>query len=327
MITKMLNFFISVSIATSVVFAADGVRFNVIDGDADKDYIHMLESSLESSGFVLSDPHEHINDAYKEKYGTPGQPEYDKDFKITLDNLGFFTLSNDKKLNALLKKAPQLGGFSPFNLHIYKKANEDKTYIGHIVPSTMLDIVGVKDKSIRKEFISMFDGLDKLVQDKLGGKVEISKYDKLPVKKMMTFEYEFDKPAKISEFTEEFQEAFEAAFEDKDYIIAGFKNFKEAYTDLDMDFSEYDAYWTYSLCHFPYSYNIFNKGRPDAGVFAPCSMYMYIKKGTNKLVIGMPLLSVWASVMNIEEDPKNKWIKSLDEEITSLMLDLGAKEI
>jgi len=327
MIKNILKSVISVAIATSVTFAADGVRFNVVKGDAEKNYMQMLEASLASTGFVLSDPHERINDAYKEKYGIPGKPEYDKDFKASLDNLGFFTMSNDKKLNSLLKKAPQLGGFSPFNLHIYKKANEDKTYVGHIVPSAMLDIVGVKDEAVRKEFISMFDSLDKTVQEKMGGKVEISQYTKLPAKTMMTFEYEFERPELIGDFNDEFQEAFEAAFEDKDYIIAGFKNFKEAYNDLGMDFSEYDAYWTYSLCHFTYSYNIFNKGRPDAGVFAPCSMYMYIKKGTNKLVIGMPLLSVWASVMNIDEDPKNKWIKSLDDEITSIMLELGAKEI
>ena len=327
MIKKVLKSAMSVVLLATVAFSADGIRFNVIDGNAEKQYMHMLESSLEGAGFTLSDPHERINDAYKEKYGNKEHPEYDKDFKVTLDNLGFFTVSQDKKMNALLKKAPELGGFSPFNLHTYKKVNEDKTYVGHVVPSTMLDIVGVKDAAIRKEFTETFGSLDKMVDENMGGKVQITKFDKLPAKTMMTFEYEFERVEDMSEFTDEFQENFEAAFEDKKYIIAGFKNYKETYEDLEMDFDEYDAYWTYSLCHFTYSYNIFNKGRPDAGVFAPCSMYMYIKKGTNKVIIGMPLLSVWAAVMNIEDTEKTKWVKSLDEEIISIMKELGAKEL
>jgi len=327
MIKKLLKSALSVALVSSVAFGAEGVRFNVVEGDAEKKYMHMLESGLESTGFVLSDPHERINDAYKEKYGNKEHPEYDKNFKVTLDNLGFFTISHDKKMNALLKKAPQLGGFSPFNLHTYKKTNENKTYVGHIVPATMLDIVGVNDASVRKEFSNMFTGLDALVQKHIGGSVETSTYAKLPAKKMMTFEYEFERPADFSEFTDEFQENFEAAFEDKKYIIAGFKNYKETYEDLEMDFDEFDAYWTYSLCHFTYSYNIFNKGRPDAGAFAPCSMYMYVKKGTNTLVIGMPMLSVWASVMNITNPEKVKWVESLDKEIISIMKELGAKEI
>lgn len=327
MIRKMFKSALSVALLATVAYSADAVRFNVINGDAESKYMHMIESGLSGAGFTLSDPHKRINDAYKEKYGNPEHEEYDKNWKVTLDNLGFFTVSHDKKMNALLKKAPQLGGFSPFNLHTYKKTNEDKTYVGHVVPSTMLDIVGVKDAAVRKEFIESFNSLDALVDKEMGGKVEITKFDKLPAKSMMTFEYEFERVEDMSEFTDEFQENFEAAFEDKKYIIAGFKNYKETYEDLGMDFDEYDAYWTYSLCHFTYSYNIFNKGRPDAGVFAPCSMYMYIKKGTNKLVIGMPRLSVWMAVMNIKDANMKKWVNSLDDEITSIMKELGAKEI
>ena len=311
----------------SIAFSADGVRFNVISGNAEAKYNDMINNTISNTGFVLSDPHERINDAYKIRYGNPQDPDYDKEWKVSLDNLGFFSISHDEKLNSLLKKAPQLGAFSPFNLHIYKKTNEDKTYVGHIVPSTMLDIVGIKDPVVRAEFTTMFPALDEHVQKTLGGEVQIVSFNKLPTKPMMTFEIEFDSVDDITEFSEEFQENFEAAFEDKKYIIAGFKDFKETYDDLEMDFDEFDAYFVYSLCHFTYSYNIFNKGRPDAGVFAPCSMYLYIKKGSNKIVIGMPRLSNWVAVMNIKDEAMIKSVDVLDDEIVSIMKGLGAKEI
>lgn len=318
---------ITLILTSSIAFSAEGIRFNVISGDAEVKYNKMINGNISETGFVLSDPHERINDAYKERYGNPENPDFDKNWKVTLDNLGFFSIANDVKLNDLLKKAPQLGGFSPFNLHIYKNKDENITYVGHIVPSTMLDIVGVKDPAIRAEFTAMFPALDAHVQKTLGGEVKISTYDKLPSKSMMTFELEFDREDDITEFIEEFQETYEEAFEDKKYIIAGYKDFKETYDDLDMDFEEFDAYFVYSLCHFTYSYNMFNKGRPDAGVFAPCSMYLYIKKDSNKIIIGMPRLSNWISVMNIKDEVMSKSVNELDAEIVSIMKSLGAKEI
>jgi uncharacterized protein (DUF302 family) len=288
----------------------------------------MINNKINNVGFKLSDPHERINDAYEKRYGNKTDPDYDANWKKSLDNLGFFSVANDVALRELLIKAPELGGFSPFNLHIYKNVNEDKTYVGHIVPDTMLDIVGIKDAAIRKEFNAMFPALDALVQKEIGGKVEVNEYKSLPANPMMKFEITFDRPEDLSEYIDEFQEEFEEKFEDSKYIIAGYKNFKESYDDLDLEFEKYDAYFVYSLCHFTFSYNIFNKGRPDAGAFAPCSMYMYIKKDTNTLVIGMPKLVNWAAALNFKDAAMIKSVTDLDAEITNIMVEeLGAKNI
>lgn len=332
MIKTLIKSTLALSLASTIAFGAQGVMFNVTEGNAEKTYDAMINKKLKSVGFSMSDPHARINDAYELKYSTPeldGKPNagYDPEFKVMLDNLGFFSITNDKALLPLLKVAPELGGFSPFNLHIYKNAGENKTYVGHVTPETMLDIVGVKDEAVRKSFTEMFTPLDALVQKEIGGKVEYTEYKALPAKPMMTFEIEFDRPEDISEFVDEFQENFEAAFEEHKYIIAGYKNFKEVYDDMGAEFNEYDAYFVYSLCHFSFSYGIFNKGRPDAGAFAPCSMYMYIKEGSNKMVIGMPRLANWAAVMGLSDAKKAKSIQDLDAEITQIMVDLGAKEI
>lgn len=333
MINKVIKSVAALSITATMAFGAQGVMLNAVAGDAEAQYNTMINQKIKSIGFVLSDPHARINDAYATKYGAKTledgkpNPNYDPAWKKNLDNLGFFSVSNDAKIRELLIKAPELGGFSPFNLHVYKAADEDKTYVGHIVPATMLDIVGVKDEAIRKEFTATFTDLDAMVQKEIGGTVQVSEYKSLPAKPMMNFEITFERPADLTEYLDTFQEEFEAAFEKNKYIIAGFKNYKEAYTDMNAEFGKYDAYFTYSLCHFTFSYNIFNKGRPDAGAFAPCSMYMYIAKGSNKLVIGMPRLANWTSVLNIEDAAMKKSIEDLDVEITKIMIGLGAKEL
>lgn len=327
MIKRLIKTTVALSLAASVAFAAPAVRFNVIEGDVEAKYEELLGKTLkESTGFSLSDPHEKINDAYAKRYGNPEDPDYDEEWTESLDNLGFFSISNDVKLREILIKAPQAAGFQPFNQHIYKKKAENKTYIGHIAPETMLDITGVTDPDVRKAYVDMYAPLDKWVTDNFGGKVQISEYNSpLPPKPMMTFEFPVDRDNEY--FIDDFQEALEGEFEEKEYIIAGYKNFKEAYSYLDLPFEEYDKFFVYGLCHFTFSYNIFNKDRPDAGAFAPCAMYFYIKEGSDKMIVGMPRLATWASVMEIKDPVKLQSIIDLDKEIIGIMKSLGGKEI
>ncbi len=328
MISNIIKTTVALSFIASVVYAAPAAHFNVIDGDQEDKYEKEFLLSLEDAvGFAVSDPHEKINDAYEARYGNPKDPDYDKAWTTNLDNLGFFSMSNDVALHDILVKSPQAAGFQPFNLLIYKSKDENVTYIGHIDPSAMLDITGVTDEASRKAYIDMYKPLDAYVTKEFGGKILNTEYKALPEKPMMTFEIPVDREGDLTEFVEAFQSDFEAAFEEKKYIIAGFKNFKETYTDLEMPFDEYDKFFVYGLCHFTFSYNVFNKGRPDAGVFAPCAMYFYIKKGSDKMIVGMPRLSVWTAVMELKDPAKIEWTKKIDNEIIDIMKSLGAKEI
>ncbi|MFZ2890071.1 hypothetical protein [Sulfuricurvum sp.] len=316
MLNRLLLGAAALSLAASMAFGAQGAKFYIGDGDKEKVYMDMVNNKITTIGFVLSDPHERINDAYKTKYGG-----------TNLDNLGFFSITNDKAVGPLLLKEPALGGFSPFNLHIFKKQGEDKTYVGHVSPETMLDIVGVKDAEVRKQFIASFPELDKMVEKEIGSKTQTVEYKALPAKPMMTFEVSFERGASLDAFISDFQGKFEEKFEANKYIIAGYKDIKGSMTDNNIEFGRYDAYWVYSLCHFKFSEGIFNQGRPDAGAFAPCSMYMYVEKGSNKLIVGMPRLENWIAVMGINDPKMVDSIHVLDKEIVGIMTELGAKEL
>lgn len=316
MFNRLLIGAAALSLAATMAFGAQGVKFYVGDGDKEKVYNTMVNEKINSIGFVLSDPHERINDGYKTKYGS-----------TNLDNLGFFSIMKDKDIGPLLLKEPSLGGFSPFNLHVYKKTGEDKTYVGHIMPETMLDIVGVKDADVRAKFTATFPDLDKLVEQDIGSKVKVVEYAALPAKPMMTFEVNFERGASLQDFIDDFQGKFEAKFEENKYIIAGYKDVKGAMTDANIEFGRFDAYWVYSLCHFKFSEGIFNQGNPEAGAFAPCSMYMYVEKGTNKMIVGMPRLENWIAVMGIKDQKMVDSVHALDKEIIGIMAELGAKEL
>ncbi len=288
--------------------------FYTIDGDAQEKYNALVEKTLKSIGFQLTDPHKRVNDQYETKYGS-----------TVLDVLSFMPVVNDEVILPLLNIDPRMAGFAPFNMLIHKKLDENKTHVGHLMPKTMLDILGIEDKEVRKKFTATFESLDAMIAQELGGEKSYIPYKKLPEQGMINFEYEFEAPEDIEDFIAEFQNKFELDFIDKGYLIAGFHNFMESTDDAEDILSDYDAFWTYSLCHLKFSYNIFdNEGaRPEAGLFAPCTMYMYIRKGTNKLVVGMFRLHNWSDTLDITDKNRLELIEQLDREIPEILTDLG----
>jgi len=292
--------------------------YYTLKGSVEKEYNALVEKKLKSIGFHITDPHKRVNDQYEAKYGS-----------TVLDVLSFMPVVRDSTILPLLNIDPRIAGFAPFNIVIHKKLDENVTHVGHLVPSVMLDILGIEDEEVRKKFSSTFKALDATIAHELGGHIATIPYKKLPEKTMINYEYEFEAPEDMDDFVDEFQNTFELAFIDKGYLIAGYHNFMEATSNAEEILSEYDAFWTYSLCHLKFSYNMFDNegGRPESGLFAPCTMYMYIRKGTNKLVIGMLRLHNWSDTLNITDETRLGLIEKLDTEIPTILEKLGMKSV
>ena len=287
------------------------------DEDIEAKYNEMIEQKLKTIGFSLTDPHKRVNDHYEEKYGS-----------TKLDFLSFMSVVNDEKIKPLLNIDPRIAGFSPFNLLGYRKQGEKQSIVTHLLPEAILDMIGIEDEKLRAAYIETFKPLDAMIEKELGGTKSYRTYDKFADKRMMNFELNFDRPKDLSDFIDDFQEKFEEILEENNYLVAGFFDFKESEAGGDT-ISDFDAFWTYALCHFKFSYTVFDNegGRPEAGIFAPCAMYMYIKKDSSTLVIGMPTLANWGATLKIDDPKRAEFIKKLDKEIPSLLESLGAKSV
>ena len=295
--------------------------FYTLEGDIQDKFNTLVETKLKTIGFNITDPHKRVNDQYKKKYGS-----------TVLDVLSFMSVVNDDNVLPLLNIDPRIAAFAPFNMLIHKRLDEKNTHVGHLMPEAMLDMIGIEDAKVRAEFTAAFKPLDEMLEKELaadGAKVTKTylPYKKLAATRMINFEFEFEAPEDMDDFIDEFQNDFELAFIDKKYLIAGYHNFLEGSDDAEEILSDYAAFWTYSLCHLEYSYNMFdNKGaHPEAGLFAPCSMYMYIKKGTNKLVIGMPTLVNWSDTLGITDEKRVGLVHKLDKQIPEILTAMGMK--
>jgi len=333
LVKTMLLLFLS----TNIVFAYEVIRLNISQGIEKEKYDafnSILEVDLQTTGFIQKDIHVQVENSYKRLYGTEYKkdgilnPKFKKDYVQNLENLSFITLSNEKWMMPLLVKEPRLGGFAPLNYLTYKYTNDKKTYVATLTPKAMLDITKIKDKEVRKTFTKYVDKLSAVSDEGMRGKVEYIEIEKLDDKTMMEFVIPFDRGDDMFDAKIDFMNKFESVFKGHDYIIAGKRDFHDYWTRHSMEQNRYDEYWVYSLCHFTFSYTVFNVWKkPELGVLAPCSMYMYIQKGENVLHVGMPSVKNWITIGKIKDSEKIKYIKDMDEKIRKIMVSLGAKEI
>ena len=287
-------------------------------GNMEKKYNTFIEKKLQHIGFNVTNPHKRVNDQYEKQYGS-----------TVLDVLSFMPIVNDSAILPLLNIDPRIAGFAPFNMLIYKKLDENITYIGHLLPEVMLDILDIRNEEVRKTFSSTLKALDETTTQEIGGNISYLQYHTLPKQTMIHYAYEFQAPEDLDDFISEFQNTFELAFINKGYLIAGFHDFMDATDDAEEILSSYDAFWTYSLCHLEFSYNMFDTqgARPEAGIFAPCTIYMYIPKGTNKIVLGMYQLQNWSHTLNIKNKKRLRLVKKLDTQIPTILKNLGMQAI
>ncbi len=290
------------------------------DNKIDDKFFPFVKNDLSKIGFYLNDPHHNVNTVYEQR-GLG---------KSVLATLNFNSVFPEELVVPLIKKDPRIAAFSPFNMLMYRTVAEpDKTIVAHLTPEAMLDILQIDDKDIREQFIKGFPAVDKMVDEKLGGKKSYAPLKGYAADTMMNIEIPFEEQEDVEEFMDEFQEKFEATFEHKGYIIAGFYNVKESFYSDDDNFPDYVTFWSYDLCHVPFSYTIFDgkNAQPLAGIFAPCSVYVYVKKGENKIVIGMPTLAAWGAAMGITNKEQLHKMNGLDEEITAILKGFGGVEV
>lgn len=288
------------------------------DENIDEAFFPFVKKDLYDLGYFLNDPHHNVQAVYVNNFGS-----------TELNNLAFSSMMHEETIRPLLNKDPRIAGFSPFNLLTFRKESDMKTVISHLTPEAMLDILEIDDKEIRSTFVKSFEPLDKAITEKFGAQKSYIEVKGRAEDTMMNFEVPFEEPEDIDDFLEAFEEKFRRAFEFKGYIIAGFYNVKESFNSDKDVMPEYAAFWTFSLCHIPFSYNVFDgdKALPIAGIFAPCSMYVYVRKGENKVVIGMPTLNAWAGALNITDPKKLEKINQLDVEIPAIIHSLGGVDV
>jgi uncharacterized protein (DUF302 family) len=276
---------------------------------------------IEDIGYSAVTVNTHIEKFYFNKYKEKG-----------VEMLSFFSIVNKEKLRPLLLSNPDFGAYAPFNFLAYKtldKKADDNTWFGHLTAETMLSIIGEKDEGNKKAFTSMVAEYDDLVNKELKPTLtkNFERTAELPKKGLTKLVKKFETPEDLDDWVEEFIGEHDGNFAKNDFVIAGFIDFKFEYADMELEFEKYDAYWVSLLCHFEFSNSIFNRGKPEAGMFAPCSVYFYIPKGTNELHVGYASVDNWINGLNFTDAQRIAKMKAMDADVSRILKEMGFESV
>ncbi len=288
------------------------------EDSTEDNFSKFIEKKLKKISYVVTNSYKRVDKIYKKKYGS-----------TKFDLLSYISIVNEDAVRPMLNVDPKIATFSPFNLVIYRYKGNKDIKIAHLMPEAILNMSSIFDKKLRSDYLQSFESLDNLFTKDMKMQVKYIEIDRYRANSIMHFEipYKLEWNKFTKDIVEDFQKNLQKTFQKKGYMFTGFKNFKGS--DNEGTLANFEEFWTYSFCNIKQAYEIMDTqgANSQAELLAPCSMYMYIEKGSNKISFGIPRISNLASMLGIKDKNRVDLVKKIDKNIIAIMRDVKAKEI
>jgi uncharacterized protein (DUF302 family) len=277
------------------------------DGKITKDSI---ENAFKKTGFYI-DGNNNMNAPFKKRFGSIHYKMY---------RLMFVHMP--KQVALLAKDYPQIGLISPLSTSVYSTNDGMTMNISTLTLEGMSRISGVPASN--KLLIEIAENLNKAVKSALPNAkfVKLSYKNRATKQLATTFETEIDLEdgASIEDAKESFQEELEGELEPVGFIIAGFINLNDEFIEYKVD--GYDFYDVYSICKLEVIHPV-SKTHPEVGAFAPCSFYMYKKKGEDTTHMGFPSVENWIQTTDMKDKESLKPLLDAQELFKTTVSDVA----
>ena len=244
-----------------------------------------IEKAFKESGFIIS-ANRDMNGPFVKQFKESG-----------FDTYNLFTFYKQDTVLELVKKYPNIGLFAPMSMSIYTKKGEKTISVSSLTAEAMAKIMKApSDDKILHE-------LRTLVKQTLKNAMPNGSFEALP------YEMKEAKDELVTSFSREmdadewedqldgFKMGLEGELAPNGFVIAGHNNLNDDFEE--SNYEAFDFYEVYSICKLPVIYTI-AKTRPEAGAYAPCSLYLSKKKNEEMMQIGFPSVYNWMSSMAIE---------------------------
>jgi glyoxylase-like metal-dependent hydrolase (beta-lactamase superfamily II)/uncharacterized protein (DUF302 family) len=284
---------------------AQDIRVYEIDNSDGKFSADIIEKAFVDAGFYISGNND-MNIAFKSKFQKTNHTAYN-----------LFTLYKKDIVLSLVKDYPQVGLISPLSMSIYTATGSKKLSISSLSLDGMARLTGIPANN--KDLVK----LSSLIEDVFKKAMPGGEFKKLPYKAsakpvgklVQTFELEMsEQGAEVEDALEDYQTYIEGELETVGFVIAGFNKLGEDFAEAGYD--EYDFFDAYSLCKLPVIFEV-SKKYPEAGAYAPCTFYMYKKKGDTKVHMAYPSVNNWFGAMAMESKESQKILQDAED----LMID------
>jgi uncharacterized protein (DUF302 family) len=280
-------------VSTPNVQLREDIRILSIDNSDGKITAKSIEKAFKENGFAIVGNND-MNRAFEARFAKEF-PTAGKDF--TMYRLMF--VHNPEISSKLIKEYPEAGLLAPLSTSVYSR--DGKTLnISSLSLTGMSRIAGVPETNT--DLIALFNDMTKALEAALpNGEYQELSYKKIrPDGELVTrFAFVLKNKGNMEEAKESYQETMEGEIESSGFIVAGFYPVNEDLVENGV--KDYDFYDSYSICKLEVIFPV-HKVHPEVGAFAPCTMYMYKKKGEKFTRMGYPSVYNWIMSTNIYDD-------------------------
>jgi uncharacterized protein (DUF302 family) len=284
----------------------DEVRLFSVDNSDGKITPESIEKAFTDAGFYVSANND-MNFPYKRDFNTTGYDIY---------NLAAFYSSDI--VAQFIKEYPRIGLFAPMSMSIYTKKGEKTISIATLSTTRMAKITGIPAEH------TAWKKLDEMLQTALkaalpNGKFVPTDNKTLDVKESLFAEFTFDMGKDWEGDKEDFENDFESALSPAGFSMPAFNELSDEIENIGYDFYE-----VYSICKIPVIYTV-SKNHPEAGAYAPCSLYVYKKEGEQTVHLGYPTVYNWFHSMGIKDEASKKVLLDAQEKFNTILKKISKK--
>lgn len=244
-----------------------------------------IEKAFKEAGFIVS-ANRDMNEPFVKQFK-----------ESSFDTYNLFTFYKQDTVLELVKKYPNIGLFAPMSMSIYTKKGEKIISVSSLTAEAMAKIMKAPadDKTLQDLRTLVKQTLKKAMPN---GSFEALSYEmQEPIGELVTnvsMEMDADE---WEDQLDEFKMGLEGELAPNGFVIAGHNNLGDDFEE--SNYEAFDFYEVYSICKLPVIYTI-AKTRPEAGAYAPCSLYLSKKKNEDMMQIGFPSVYNWMSSMAID---------------------------
>ncbi len=280
---------VSVPAAQNEKSKMEDIRIFTSDNSDGKITVKSIEEAFEANGFTITG-NNNMNLSFEKRFG--GGKDY------AMYRLMF--VYNPKLTASILKDYPEFGLIAPLSTSVYSKDGK-KISISSLTLKGMSRISGVPQTN--PSLIALNESFTKALKQAFpNGSFDKLNYEALrPEGETVTrFAFELENENDdITEAKEAYQETMEGEIESVGFVVAAFTPILDDLEKNGVD--TYEFYDAYSICKLEVIYPV-HKLYPEVGAFAPCTMYLYKKKGEKLTRMGYPSVYNWVMSTNINDD-------------------------
>ena len=227
-----------------------------------------VAAGLIKNGYTVA-KNQDMNGPYAKQFG-----------KTTFHSYNLMSVYQPEYAKNMVVKDSKIGIFVPFSVAVYQKKDDNFIHIAFLSSKAQQRIVELKDK--------IFDNLEALNIKTISkifpsAKLETLSYESAKTDKKMYTKYtvESDDEDAIEEYGD-MTMVMQGSMKMGGFVVANHIDYND---ELQVnEINNYLFYHSFSLCKLKIIYEL-SKRNPEAGAFAPCTMVIYHKKGSNKTEI------------------------------------------